>query len=133
MSEIEWNGEGLPPVGTLCEFCGGNSAPEDPRDKDLQDGDPVEIIAHFYDGDLHLAAFIFNPQLRNPGRGMASVEQGAYGCFRPIRTPEQIAAEERAAAIEEMWSTYWQPDAPTAKEALGLLWDAGWRKTEAPK
>lgn len=48
--------------------------------------------------------------------------------FRVIRTPEQIAADEREAAIEEMWRVYWQPDAPTAKQALGLLWDAGYRK-----
>jgi hypothetical protein len=47
--------------------------------------------------------------------------------FRPIRTPEQIAAEERAEAIEKMWSIYWQPHASSAKQALGLLWDAGLR------
>lgn len=70
------------------------------------------------------------------GTDMIAVDGGPdLGCevFRaemavPARTPEQIAAEERARAIDEMWSVYWQPEAPTAKEALGLLYDAGYRK-----
>ena len=53
---------------------------------------------------------------------------GESGEFRQLRTPEQIAEEERQKAIDEMWSVYWQPEAPTAKEALGLLYDAGYRK-----
>jgi len=52
--------------------------------------------------------------------------------FRPVRTAEQIEAEERAAAVEDMWNTYWKPEPQTAKEALGLLWDAGWRKQVQP-
>jgi hypothetical protein len=52
--------------------------------------------------------------------------------FTPCRTPEQIAADERAAAIEEMWSTYWRPEVQTAFEGLGLLYDAGYRKQVAP-
>ncbi|MFJ2455396.1 hypothetical protein ACIOWK_27290 [Pseudomonas protegens] len=96
----EWSGEGLPPVGTVCEFAGGTHCPDDPFDKDLKQGDQVTIIAHFKCGDFTLAAFTFDP--KNPDRGMVQVEQGNYGCFRPIRTPEQIAAEERDAELNEM-------------------------------
>jgi hypothetical protein len=94
-----WNGEGLPPVGTVCEFAGGTYCAEDPFDKDLKVGAEVTIIAHIFDGDFELAAFTFNPRLVNPDRGTISVEQGAYGCFRPIRTPEQIEAERRERVV----------------------------------
>lgn len=45
---------------------------------------------------------------------------------------EQIAANERAAAIEEMWATYWKPEVQTAFQGLGLLYDAGYRKQVTP-
>lgn len=127
----EWDGAGLPPAGTVCEWAGYTYAPEDPREPDLHVGDSVEIIAHFKDGDFDLAAFIFNPKKHNPVRGMAWVNQGGPGCFRPIRTPEQIAAEDRDLAIAEMVAT--------AKMATGFgqnvadhaaLYDAGYRKQE---
>ncbi len=124
-----WDGQGLPPVGTVCEFAGGTYSPEDPFDNDLREGDRVTIIAHFKDGDLDLAAFTFNPQVRNPDRGAACVEQGAYGCFRPIRTPEQIAAEEREKAIKEMC---FAEETLTVKQAKAL-YDAGYRRQEEGK
>lgn len=131
-SQAPWTGEGLPPVGTVCEFNGGVFAPEDPWDPDLRVGDQVTIIAHFDggNGDI-LAAFTF--RARNPDRGQFYVEQGRWGCFRPLRTPEQIAAEEREKAIDEM--------AETARKATGFgtnladmeaLYDAGYRKQVAP-
>ena len=83
----EWTGEGLPPVGVVCEWSGCTFAPEDPKEPDLHIGDQVTIIAHFKDGEFDLAAFTFNPQIHNHGRGTAWVGQGAHGCFRPIRTP----------------------------------------------
>ncbi|MBK3437450.1 hypothetical protein [Pseudomonas sp. MF7448] len=125
-----WTGKGLPPVGTVCEFAGGTNCPEDPFDKDLKEGDEVTIIAHFKDGESELAAFTFNP--RNLSRGNACVEQGMHGCFRPIRTPEQIAAEEREKAIAEM--VYGgcgcdQSDGTTTAFVIcRLLYDAGYRK-----
>jgi len=126
----EWNGEGLPPVGTVCEWAGCTFAPEDPKEPDLHIGDQVKIIAHFKDGELDLAAFTFNPQIHNPDRGTAWVNQGAYGCFRHIRTPEQIAAEERASQIELMADIF--RDAPQVGVQAGMaaLYDAGYRKFE---
>ncbi|EPQ3733533.1 TPA: hypothetical protein ACP3Z6_004890 [Pseudomonas aeruginosa] len=126
-----WDGQGLPPVGTVCEFAGGTYSPEDPFDSDLREGDRVTIIAHFKDGDLDLAAFTFNPQVRNPDRGAACVEQGAYGCFRPIRTPEQIAAEEREKAVGDMAMSI--QGVPYQYPTLYALFDAGYRRQEEGK
>lgn len=117
-----WTGKGLPPVGTVCEFAGGTNCPEDPFDKDLKEGDEVTIIAHFKDGESKLAAFTFNP--RNLSRGNACVEQGMHGCFRPIRTPEQIAADEREARLKEMIALV----GGSSRRSAEALYDAGYRK-----
>jgi hypothetical protein len=98
-----WGAKELPPVGTLCEFVGYTPCSYDPSDKDLKEGAQVTIIAHFKDGESDIAAFTFNPG--NPNRGVACVAQGMYGCFRPIRTPEQIAADERLHQIRNALST----------------------------
>lgn len=126
-----WTGEGLPPVGTVCEFAGGTPCPEDPFDKDLRVGMKVTIIAHFKCGDFTMAAFTFDPE--NPDRGMVQVEQGNFGCFRPIRTPEQIAAEEREDAIQLMLSELKNTQCLTSHyEVCESLYQAGYRKQAAP-
>ena len=104
----QWNGEGLPPVGAVVEWFS-----------------PVygwiggRVVGH--DGTV----------------AVISHNDGYTGCHphevRPIRTAEQLAAEARERAVEEMWSVYWQPHAVTAKEGLGLLYDAGYRKQEQPE
>lgn len=99
---VEWAVGSLPPIGSVAEWAGCTFAPEEPQEKDLRIGDRVTIIAHLKDGDFEIAAFTFNPNIHNPARGSVWVNQGACGCFRPVRTPEQIAAEEREAAIKEM-------------------------------
>lgn len=128
-----WNGEGLPPIGTVCVFAGGYSCPSDPWDKDLHEGDKVTIIAHFLDGVTELAAFTFNASIRNRYRGAACVEQGSSGCFRPIRTAEQIAAEEQKKAsinkrmiIGEMLDERHSGD--SLHEFALRLFEAGYRK-----
>ncbi|MBF0675554.1 hypothetical protein [Pseudomonas sp.] len=105
-----WTGEGLPPVGAVCEV-------------DIEGWHICEVIAHFQQRCGMVAAFTIEVS-----DGAKILDAYGEGSFRPIRTPEQIAAEERAKAIDEMWSVYWQMHAPTAKEALGLLYDAGYRK-----
>ena len=50
--------------------------------------------------------------------------------FRPIRTPEQIAADEREAAIKEMLEDAGRPDTAKTRDQAQLLYDAGWRKVE---
>jgi hypothetical protein len=133
-----WAVEGLPPVGTVCEFAGGTPCPEDPFDKDLKVGMKVTIIAHFKCGDFTLAAFTFDP--KNQDRGMVQVEQGNFGCFRPIRTPEQIAAEEREKARDEVLNAMAEKMAIEKNETLwqhrlqvvGEMLDMGYRKQVMP-
>lgn len=49
--------------------------------------------------------------------------------FRPIRTPEQIAADERSKAIDEMVKALGMDDPGTAEYIrCGLIYDAGYRK-----
>lgn len=127
--EPAWSGEDLPPVGAVCEFAGGEDCPHDPWDKDLRVGDQVTIIAHFDGGNGdQLAAFTF--PTKNPNRGAFNVEQGRWGCFRPIRTPEQIAAKERAKCIADMCRITESHIGSIMGAAFGKIYDAGYRKQE---
>lgn len=74
-----WNGEGLPPVGTVCE---------------LQDATEVRILAHTKRAGAPVAVYQCTDS--------ESIEAYTASFFRPIRTPEQIAAEEREAYINRM-------------------------------
>lgn len=129
-----WDGEGLPPVGTACEFAGGEDCPHDPWDKDLRVGDQVTIIAHFDGGNGdQLAAFTF--PTKNPNRGAFNVEQGRWGCFRPIRTPEQIAAEKYeadAADLAEVMTGHRDRSKDCYLHMAKVILDAGYRKQVAP-
>lgn len=103
-----WNGEGLPPVGTVCEALNGFK----------EEWRKVKILDH--EGTVPTAA------CRDEiGRLWWSQ------CFRPIRTPEQIAAEERSARICEMASVIGAPLCQlTPTEIIEKLDDAGYRKTQ---
>ena len=127
--ERPWTGEGLPPVGTLCEFAGFN--PEETIPTDPRVGDQVTVIAHFMSGSFEVAAFTFYAP---PEFEYLQVAQGAYGCFRPVRTPEQIAVEEREKAIEEMIAdtnilTGIMRD---RRIMASQLYDSGYRKQSQP-
>jgi hypothetical protein len=77
----EWMGEGLPPVGTVCEI---NYAEEWMR---------CEVIYHFNArAEMVAAAIVDIGDVR-------TVTQAIAECFRPIRTAEQIAADERLHKI----------------------------------
>lgn len=97
----EWSGEGLPPVGVVCEAMSA-------RTKEYRQ---CEVLA-----------------IRN---GMAVVvfpdhEEIQWASeFRPIRTAEQIAAEEREKALEAMFKIY--RDAGEFRAGLSALYDAGCR------
>lgn len=107
---VEWNGEGLPPVGTVCEFsC-----------------TPIDWVECTIYG---ISTF--------QGQSLLTVVFGGAICatsadlIRPIRTPEQIAAEEREVAINAMIDTLGHPTAILMRESiLGALYDAGYRKLE---
>lgn len=114
---LQWSGEGLPPVGTVCKV----SAHHIHKSAWTE----VQVLAHakHEKDDALLVCEIECDGSKSTMHGVIYRSPA----FRPIRTPAQIAADEREAAIEEMWKIYWQPSAPTAKQALGLLWDAGLR------
>ncbi|HHM4988857.1 TPA: hypothetical protein ACRL4Y_005503 [Pseudomonas aeruginosa] len=117
-AKVEWDGQGLPPVGTVCEWHGPNS--------DGPDGwvyTESKVVAYTDDG-----LFIC---MQKPS--CWPVVQRIDNCeFRPIRTPEQIAAEERETGISEM-QTITDGAGPTVYAKLSALYDAGYRRQEEGK
>lgn len=114
MNAQSWTGDGLPPVGEVCEVNDQRSGSWTKVDS---------ILAH-----AHTA-----------GRDVAVFQIGDYIAyspadrFRPIRTPEQIAEEERVAAVDEMINAVSKanPQCITIAQAritCMALYDAGYRK-----
>lgn len=105
-----WSGEGLPPVGSACEV----------NDERVGLWEKVdEVLAHS----------------RIAGKDVAVFQIGDYIAyspadrFRPLRTPDQIAAEERDKAIEEIRrDTDYILDETCASAVLA----AGYRKQVQP-
>lgn len=83
-----WNGEGLPPVGTVCEHFGT---------ADHTDWIEVQVIGHGH-ARFHDVAF-FEYLAGTKGY---TVSYSTANNFRALRTAEQIAAEERKKAINEL-------------------------------
>ncbi|HFI2220143.1 TPA: hypothetical protein ACHY14_000784 [Pseudomonas aeruginosa] len=105
-----WNGQGLPPVGTVCEY----------RHMIWPEYRPCEIR---YISEESLVAYD------------DAQEQFYRTCdmlFRPVRTLEQIAAEEREAGISDM-QTITDGAGPTVYAKLSALYDAGYRRQEEGK
>ncbi|WP_288080638.1 hypothetical protein [Pseudomonas sp.] len=119
---ISWNGEGLPPVGIECEYMWNYY-------KSGSDYVRARILAH--DNGAAVLKVVDGDNC-----GALRESRGGYcgtGCgeavFRTIRTPEQIAAEEREKAVAEMkriWS-----EAET--QPFHAIYDAGYRKQEKPE
>jgi hypothetical protein len=110
-----WTGEGLPPVGTVCEWHGPNS--------DGPNGwvyTASRVVAYTED---HLFVCMQAPSCW-------PVVQRIDNCeFRPIRTPEQIAAEE----IETIFK--WMVNRDSERGLRGIAEDLhadGYRKQVKP-
>lgn len=106
-----WNGEGLPPVGTVCEMhIDGHGWERGTVACHIQLDEPVAVA--------HNGVEVFH---------------GSFDDFRPIRTPDQIAAEDREKAVCDMvrivipGALY---DTSPLKTFAGVLYDAGFRKLE---
>ena len=116
-----WSGEGVPAVGATLEVT----------DKTLNDGvwTKVVILAVGKHGkdDCVLMAEVLDDKGR-PGTMVASLYTQYEGYFRPIRTPEQIAADEREAAIDEMLAATPAPGSDISLRVCEQLYDAGYRK-----
>ena len=107
-----WPVEGLPPVGVVCEV------------KLQEEWSLCEIIAHFQQPQAMVAAFTVAQF-----HGGKKLDSKIAECFRPIRTPEQIAADARSKAIDEMVKALGMDDPGTAEcIRCGLIYDAGFRK-----
>lgn len=119
-----WDGEGLPPVGTVCIFSDDMQDGSDWH-KDLRPGVEVEIIAHFKGHQQTIAAFIFDC-----GNGV-HVEQAVRSCFSPLPTAQQIEAEDRAKQLSDLVDLIDGADAAD-KTIAQAIYDAGYRKQVQP-
>lgn len=110
-----WDGQGLPPVGITCESWRSGVRRI------------VKILGH---GDEYI--FVREDDGREI---LLSIGDGRE--FRPLRTPEQIAAEEREKAIDAMLDL----DPPhesgfimtSRRQFCEILFDAGYRRQEQGK
>lgn len=111
---LAWNGEGLPPVGAECEYQ---------RNDVIYKQAWVAVTPRYIGESITV--------LKHSASGNEFTEMTTSCVYRPIRTPEQIAADEREAAVNGM----------LCYDALGgsrrglaeALYDAGYRKQEQPK
>ncbi|HHK2337522.1 TPA: hypothetical protein ACQRHQ_003412 [Pseudomonas aeruginosa] len=111
-----WDGQGLPPVGTVCEV----------KHRDIG-WVRCEIVAHksFSCGGLTHAIAWIDENTLDQSQGLR---------FRQLRTPEQIAAEEREKAALEMAALMSGHDdrSKDCFKVLGeILYDAGYRRQES--
>lgn len=112
-----WIGEGFPPIGTVCDFM--STQHEGPKFFE-----PVEVM---YISDVTVVA------RRIEERGRIKQEflcHPSTAKFRPIRTPEQIAAEERLKAIESMRKEIGFKAPYLGPCPIAMLYDRGYRKFE---
>lgn len=111
----EWSGEGLPPVGAVCRL----RTKRDPEDA-FEGWGNAEIL---YSSERALV-------WRWVGHSLEFGSEWTKVDFEVIRTPEQIAAEEREKAIAEMIAICRMESTDTRMvEALYL---AGYRKQVQP-
>lgn len=103
-----WDGTGLPKVGTICEF----------EDDLYGDRETCEVIGYYQERHVWLRVLDGDHEL------FVSPPVDAV-TFRPIKTPEQIAAEERETAIRLLGI-----DAGIGEHSAAKVYDAGWRKVE---
>lgn len=123
-SSPAWSGpqDGLPPAGVECLACWTSKTREYHKAR-IVAHDGGEVIYRWLDG---------------PDAGLVRAddghdfEMGRVKAFLPIRTPEQIAADEREAAIEELRKLLSSVACDDYQAAVAMI-DAGYRKQEQPK
>lgn len=107
--KTEWSGEGLPPVGTVCEAWHNGSA--------------QGVVEVRYAGDCMV---LWNVKHEHE---QCSVAKNYW--FRPVRTPEQIAAQERERALDDIYRIIRTVERPGNKADMAeALYAAGYRKQE---
>lgn len=103
-----WDGNGLPKVGTVCEG------------KPARAWHTVEVIGYYQERRVWVRWF--DPSGTTNYEEFDSWEVDEIE-FRPIRTPEQIAAQDRQDDIIRLGL-----DGGIGEHTAARLYDAGWRK-----
>lgn len=100
ITEPEWDGVGLPPVGCECEFTFGPYDPDEFDDiglKTLAPGTVVNVVSHKVTGDGNHVAVIYWDE---DGGGRASCIVGS--CLKPICSEADKKRDDIAKAINAM-------------------------------
>lgn len=110
-----WTCEGLPPVGMVCEWMHHQA--------------PSVGDSEWHVGDIR---YISDCTVIIGGEGCEHVHHPRNLSFRPVRTAEQIAAEERETAIDRMIddTNILTGIMSDRRIMAGQLYDAGYRKQE---
>lgn len=112
----EWDGEGFPPAGTSCEgYIYADTAKQ---------GAPMNRWAKGeFVGEAWADNGVCMGLLKTDDGRIHAI--GAFSYFRPVRTPEQIAEDERQAFIEQVINdSMGRCDVPGA----AYLYESGYRK-----
>lgn len=112
--QATWDGTGMPPAGTVCEVD-GTSGPDGWS----------KCIIKYSSQDVIVFSRI--------GSDVEHARYSGEANFLPIRTPEQIAAEQRNAAqkaIQDLILSCFKIDKITAAGIAGVVADADYRKFE---
>ena len=127
---VEWDGAGLPPVGLDVEIKRGNCTWID--GDEWQIGKTATVMASFLNSrDIEMASVQF------PGGHCECI---LARCLSPIRTAEQVAAEEREKSAKELYMTInwdskpgtWENLLQARRNDYRKAIDAGYRKEPKP-
>lgn len=111
---IEWDGVGLPPDGTICELRNVAAGTEWATATVVFAS--RNVVVWEWDGEPAI-------------NGLCTAYKHAVE-MRPVRTPEQIAAEEREAEVNRMVATVSMLDKGWARKVCYALYDNNYRKQE---
>ena len=117
---VAWDGVGDPPVGVVCQYSVLNGP-----------WYTCEVGYSFFDGEHRC----FVIKCKHLGfEQVCRIDPGSEGSveFRPFRTAEQVAAEEREKAINEMMMHGVDAGDSTIEYSCAALYDAGYRKEPKP-
>lgn len=112
-----WDGNGLPKVGTVCEGKPGDV-----------DWHRAEVIGYYQERRVWIRWFDPSSPFKYEEFDSWEVDEIE---FRPIKTSEQIAAEEREKAINQAWAAIGWTPSRLGPDPVAMLYDLGWRKVEA--
>lgn len=115
----EWDGSGVPPVGTVCEYR--------LNEYDIWCKCEIKyVLSGTNDCFVAWCDHLSTDQFLTFSSRHYRLQ------LRKIKTPEQIAEEERLCAIEEMVCLSHLAGS-SVKDVMEALYDAGYRKTEVKK